>query len=320
MSVVPYEKGAVELAPGVYAYLQPNGQWGYSNAGLVVGNASTLLVDTLFTLDLTSQMLSSLNDLEPRARQIDFLVNTHANGDHCYGNQLVTNAVIIASESSANEIDHDDPRQLQGALDHAGDMGELGEFFSHAFGDFDFHDVVVTAPTVRFSGTHTLDLGDVEVQLIEVGPAHTAGDVIVYVPEASTIYSGDILFIGGTPIMWCGPVANWISACQLIESLEPQFIVPGHGPCTDLEGVRAVRSYWEFIREESIERHSRGMTPWDATLDIRLGKFSTWLDPERTALNVAMIYHEIDSQLFGAPSALEGFGLMAKYRAQLTER
>lgn len=319
MSSPTYHKGVHRLADGVYAYLQPDGRWGYSNAGFVVGQESTLLVDTLFTVDLTDQMLSELRVSDSRAGHIDYVVNTHANGDHCYGNQLVASSVIIASEASATEVDRDDPRWLQGALDQASELGELGEYFSFAFGDFDFRDVVITAPTKRFSGAMTVELGGRSVELLEVGPAHTAGDVIVHVADASTVFAGDILFIDGTPIMWAGPVANWISACQLIEDLEPEFVVPGHGPVTTIAGVRAVRSYLEFFRDHSVDYHARGMDPWTATLEIKLGAFEKWLDPERIALNVAMMYHEIDSENFSAPTALEGFSLMARYRALRNE-
>ena len=57
-------------------------------------------------------------------------------------------------------------------------------------------------------------------------------------PDASAVFTGDILFIEGTPIVWAGPISNWIAACDLIEALDPTHIVPGHGPLTDLSGVR----------------------------------------------------------------------------------
>ena len=94
-----YEKGLVEVADGVHAYLQPDGGWGWSNAGLLVGYGASLLVDTLFDLRLTSEMLDAMTSVTA-SRPIGTVVNTHANGDHCYGNQLVKGATFIASGDS----------------------------------------------------------------------------------------------------------------------------------------------------------------------------------------------------------------------------
>ena len=95
-----YAHGLHELGPGSYAWLQPDGSWGWSNAGLVVDGEESLLVDTLFDLPLTRAMLDAMRDAVPAARSIDVLVNTHANGDHCFGNELVEGAVIVASRAS----------------------------------------------------------------------------------------------------------------------------------------------------------------------------------------------------------------------------
>ena len=86
----PYTKGLHDLGNGCYAYLQPDGSWGWSNAGLVVDSGESLLVDTLFDLKLTAEMLEAMRRAEPKAAaRIGTLVNTHSNGDHTFGNQLV---------------------------------------------------------------------------------------------------------------------------------------------------------------------------------------------------------------------------------------
>ena len=82
-------------------------------------------------------------------------------------------------------------------------------------------------------GSLVVEVGGRNVELIEVGPAHTRGDTLVYVPDAATIFTGDILFINGTPIVWAGPLENWIAACDLMLSLDVETVVPGHGPITD---------------------------------------------------------------------------------------
>src|SRR5882757_4274428 len=99
-----YTQGLQEVGDGLYAYLQPDGGWGWSNAGLIADGEQTLLIDTLFDLALTEEMLRAMRRAVPAAERIDTLVNTHANGDHCYGNQLVAGARIVASERTAEEM------------------------------------------------------------------------------------------------------------------------------------------------------------------------------------------------------------------------
>ena len=98
-----YTLGLHEIAEGTHAYLQPDGGWGWSNAGLIVGDGASLLVDTLFDLRITQRMLDHMAPFTASA-PIGSVVNTHANGDHCYGNSLVRNANIIASAATAHEM------------------------------------------------------------------------------------------------------------------------------------------------------------------------------------------------------------------------
>jgi hypothetical protein len=105
MSVVMrYERGLREIGDGCYAYLQPNGSWGWNNAGLISDGGASLLVDTLYDVRLTGQMLEAMRAAVPAAKTIGTVVNTHANGDHCWGNQLVRDAEIIASRRGTAEM------------------------------------------------------------------------------------------------------------------------------------------------------------------------------------------------------------------------
>src|ERR1700760_1510333 len=104
MSDASYTRGLHEVGDGLFAYLQPDGGWGWSDAGLVVDGERSLLIDTLFDLRPAEEMLQTMRRAAPAAAQIDTLVNTHANGDHCYGNQLVGDALIVASERTAQEM------------------------------------------------------------------------------------------------------------------------------------------------------------------------------------------------------------------------
>src|SRR5438270_159356 len=149
-----YTKGLHDLGDGCYAYLQPDGGWGWSNAGLIVGDGTSLLVDTLFDLRLTGEMLAAM-DAVTAAAPIATVVNTHANGDHCYGNELVTGAEIVASTSAAKEMAEVTPATLAGLVAAAPDMGALGEYVARIFGAFAFDDITLTLPTRTFDAELT---------------------------------------------------------------------------------------------------------------------------------------------------------------------
>jgi cyclase len=309
-----YTLGLHEVGNGCFAYLQPDGGWGYSNAGLVVGEGESLLVDTLFDLKLTQQMLDSMASATS-ASPINTVVNTHANGDHCYGNQLVRDATIIASSATAKEMSEVPPSMLA-ALNKA--PGEVGDLFRSFFGDFSFDEVELVLPTETFDGRRSVSIGDKEVQLIEVGPAHTAGDTIAYVPNAKTVYTGDILFIGGQPIVWAGPLQNWIAACDVIVSLDCDVVVPGHGPITDNKGVRDVRDYLSFVLSEATNRKSAGMDAFDAAKEIAREisgnnalRFSDWKEFGRISVNVDTVYRSLDAA-HKSPDVIEEFRRMAQ--------
>ena len=302
LGIKPFDKGITELADGAFAWLAPDGSWGWSNAGLIVSGDQSMVVDTLFDLALTREMLDAMHGVAPAAtRHVDVLVNTHANGDHCHGNELVPTDRIIASVAAAEEMDELPPAALA-AMMHvvADDDSALGRYVRHAFGAFTFDGITHTPPTETFSGRQELHIGDKPVELIEVGPAHTRGDVIVHSPEDGTVFTGDILFIEGTPIMWTGPVANWIAACDLIAGLGAPTVVPGHGPITDAAGVAAVADYWRLLERESRARYEAGMAVTDAARDIDLGPFAEWGEAERVCINVNTLYRE-----FGATDVIE---------------
>ena len=241
------------------------------------------------------------------------IVNTHANGDHTHGNGCCQHAEIIASEASAREMEDVNPALLAQLLKMAPGMGSAGAYFSEIFGMFDFAGVKERAPTRTFSGQLDLKVGDKAVELIEVGPAHTAGDVLVHVPSDRTVFTGDILFIDGTPLMWAGPVASWIRACDRICDMDVDVIVPGHGPITDKAGVQRVADYLAYVDREARKRFDAGLPVREAALDIALGDYASWGDAERIAVNVDSLYREYRGDGKVTP-VIELFGLMAELR------
>lgn len=306
-----YKKGLHDLGNNTWAWLQPDGTWGWSNAGLIVDGEASLLVDTLFDEKLTAEMLKAMRAASPAASDIEVVVNTHANGDHCYGNGLVGEAEIISSKASAEEMNELPPAYLSTMMKNAPQMGAVGKYLLQCFGAFDFDRITFKPPTKTFTGSMELTVGDKEVHLMEVGPAHTRGDVLVYVPQDGVVFTGDILFIDGTPIMWAGPIENWIDACHKIVALDVSCVVPGHGPITDKAGVDRVRHYLEYIRIEARKRYDAGQSVFEAALDISLDGFASLTDAERIAVNVDTLYRQFSGDQT-PPNILDLFTIMAK--------
>lgn len=299
-----FEKGLHDIGDGIYAWLQPDGGWGWSNAGLICDSGESLVVDTLMDAPLTQTMLDRFLDAERECMtEIDAVVNTHHNGDHCNGNSCCGNAQIISHVSTKQEMAKEDPASMVAMIDAADDFGDLGIFIKENFGCFDLKSVKQRLPDRTFENALTLNVGDKEVLLKHVGPAHSAGDTLVYVPEDKVLYTGDILFIEGHPITWGGPVANWIDACDYMLGLDLEVIVPGHGPITTKVGVQAIRDYFVYISAEARRRFDAGMAYEEAAREIAAHDYQSWGDAERIALNCAALYKEFGSDEVPGPGA-----------------
>lgn len=288
MSRWQYSKGLHELGNGSYAYLQPDGGWGYSNAGLIVDGGEALLVDTLMDLRLTREMLETMRRATPQAGRIGTLVNTHSNPDHTGGNQLLPDTQIISTAACLDEMrEQSQHRRLPFT-------GEALAFFNEVMGPdrFDRNGIVPTLPTRSFEGELTLKVGAKEVQLRQFAPAHTRGDLVVYVPADRLAFAGDLLFIDGHPVIWAGPIGNWIAACDRMLGWDLETVVPGHGPITDKNGIRRLRDYFAYVHDEARRRYDAGMGYEEAARDISLQPYADWIDPERIVVNVYACYRD----------------------------
>jgi 2-keto-4-pentenoate hydratase/2-oxohepta-3-ene-1,7-dioic acid hydratase in catechol pathway/glyoxylase-like metal-dependent hydrolase (beta-lactamase superfamily II) len=291
-----YARGLHEVADKVWAWTLPDGGYGWSNAGLVAGDGASLLVDTLFDLALTREMLAAMTPITDGAPIADALI-THSNGDHTHGNQLLDASVrIIAAKGTAEEIAHGMPPELL-AMTQTANLGPVATRYARErFGHFDFSGIAVRNADETFERDLTIDVGGRRIDLLNLGPAHTAADSVVHVPDAGVLFAGDLLFIGCTPIVWAGPIANWIAGCDTMIALDAPIVVPGHGPVTDPDGIRAVRGYLAHIDEQTKVAHEEGLSWSEATDTIDLGEYASWLDAERVVANVYQRYRELDPE------------------------
>lgn len=330
------EKTLHEVADGVFAYTQLPGSWGWSNAGLIADGDQSLLVDTLFDRRITREMLETMRRASPAARRIGTVVNTHGNGDHCYGNSEVPGAEIIASQGCVDDLAAAPPSRnamliraarvaealggagrVVGRISNALGLKTIGWLVDAAplalplFEIFEFADNDVVLPTRIFDDHLSLKVGDRRVELMDLGPAHTLGDTVVYLPDDRVLFTGDLLFKDAHPLIWQGPVSNWIRACHVLLELEVETVVPGHGPLTDLSGIRETLGYLEWLTAEARERYDTGLTVEEAAREISFEAYRAWLDAERAFINVHSLYREFAGDSDPA-DVLELFAGMAR--------
>jgi cyclase len=279
--------GFQQVGEGTWAWLQPNGALGESNAGLIASGEHVLLVDTLWDLALTRRMLDEARGLVDATPEV--LFNTHSDGDHVWGNQLLAGARIVSTAKARELMTLDTPAELR----RLRRLGRLVRPLGRELAPFDWNDVELTLPNETFEGELSVEVGDRRVELIEVGPAHTAGDAIAWVADVSVCFAADILFIGCTPITWAGPLAGWLAAIDRISSLGATTFVPGHGPVCDQEAVDLLRQYLEWAQTEGGALLDRGLAPAKAARELLMSSefksspWAAWDDPARLVITLS---------------------------------
>ena len=325
--------GAVqEVGPGCWAWLREPGGWGQTNIGLVTGDGSGLLIDTPWDHRLCAAMLHAFAPaLEDRP--VSLLVNTHADGDHWWGNAVVSGtAEVLASKTTAAAM-RDEPgpgemvamRRLARTIGAVpGRAGRMGRYVSAMLEPFAFEEVTPRLPDRTFSGRRVETVGGREVLLVDHGPAHTRSDAIVVVPDARVVFTGDLLFARSTPLMWHGPVTAWLTALESIMALDADVFVPGHGPVSSRTDLRALHDYWSWLNAAVAGHRAAGRDAAETTRRLarcpEFAAFREWENPERLALNVISIDRQLRGRgpILGNPLArARAFDAVAGLAAEL---
>ena len=166
--------------------------------------------------------------------------------------------------------------------------------------DVDYGDLELTLPFLTFADRLTLWADDLRCELLFAGaPAHTTNDVVAWVPERRLLFTGDLVFNGGTPFVLMGTVTGWLRALGRLRALAPATIVPGHGPVCGPEVLDEVESYLRFVQEVAGEAAAAGASPLEAARSCDLGPFAPWHDRERLVGNL----HRALSEVRGEPEA-----------------
>ena len=268
-TITPMEPAQVtEVAPGVYAFIQPDGTWWINNAGFIVGTEGVILIDTCATQARTERLLATIRSITDAPVRI--VVNTHHHGDHTHGNALTAPATIVAH------------RLCRVAMEKTGIKQYEEAFTQPTWGALEFR-----APTITFESRLDLWSDDRRVELHYIGAtAHTTNDVVAWLPEERILFTGDLVFHGGTPFVVMGSVPGSIAALDRLRAFEATTVVPGHGPVCTPAVFDVIERYLTMIQTTAESATRSGLTPLEAARRVDLGEFAHLSDPERLAGNL----------------------------------
>ncbi|MCX5205095.1 MBL fold metallo-hydrolase [Streptomyces sp. NBC_00237] len=300
------------LSATTWAWVHDRTAWGYSNCGLIASEGEALLVDTQFTLEETRALLAAI-DLDVPGAAVTRVVNSHGNGDHTWGNQLIPRAEFITSKASAENLCQEmNPAQLT-ALSRSPATTPVAAYAAEHFGMFDFSGITVQPPTRTFTGHTTVQVGGVQVELLDLGAGHSHGDVAVHVPDDGVVFTGDAVFNGAHMVVWSDSLRACVTACDTLLGTGAQVFVPGHGRITERSGVIEIRDLLARVLDASVELATAGVGLGEAAYRVREAHGGTLAHPERLFTAVAAAYQ--DAGVEGVPAGtlplVEGMAALA---------
>ncbi|MFD9943735.1 MBL fold metallo-hydrolase [Nonomuraea sp. NPDC059023] len=268
---------AHEVSDGVHAYVQPDGSWWINNTGFLVGRRGVVSIDACATERRTRALREAVARVTDRP--ITTLVNTHYHGDHTFGNYLFPEATIVGHELARRMILAEGIPDYRAAWSAEVEWGELE----------------AVPPFLTFTDQITLYVDELRCEVRHPGmAAHTTNDVYVWIPERRVLFSGDLVFNGGTPFMLTGSVAGTVEVLDRIRELGAETIVPGHGEPCGPEVIDRVQEYARFVLATAEQGRAAGLTPLEAARETDLGPWAELLDPERIVGNLHRAYAELD--------------------------
>ncbi len=230
------------VAPGIWAIEGPAEQRNAENLannatfGLIETTDGAVLIDSGGTWAGAADLHETVRNLTDQP--VAYVIDTGGQDHRWLGNGYwaAEGATIIAARAAVAD------QQARGSMQ----MTALSQLVSGAALE---GTEPVYADTV-FDDSYTLSLGGREIEIHMAGPAHTPGDSFVWLPQESVVFTGDIVFVGRIlGVLEFSDSAGWLDAYSAVEALEPEHLVPGHGPATTLAVAQAdTRDYLANLR------------------------------------------------------------------------
>jgi glyoxylase-like metal-dependent hydrolase (beta-lactamase superfamily II) len=279
-----------ELKPvveGVYAAIAPGAFDGRCNSAIVLLHDGVLVVDTSSTPSQARALLAQVKKLTDKP--VKYVLNTHAHGDHFQGNYGFSEAFpgveIIASEATHRDLeDRGIARAKRGLFETSQSVEKLKvelakapeaqkkglqEKLQKAQVELaELQALQFALPTLTFERHLTLHDPMRTVEFICLGPAHSASDVVAYLPKEKVIITGDLLH-GWVPYMGDSSPYAWLQALEQVEKLDFDTIIGGHGDVMRGKGhFEFWKQYFRDLMSATTEAYTQGATLADARKSV----------------------------------------------------
>jgi glyoxylase-like metal-dependent hydrolase (beta-lactamase superfamily II) len=223
-----------------------------SNAGFVVTPAGVVVIDALGSPALAEELLAQIRRITPLP--VRHVIVTHYHADHIYGLQVfkAAGANVIAHALGRDYLTSDTARLRLDAS-----RQELGPWI-------DDKTRLVAADRWLDAPETKLAVGGVDFVIRHAGPAHTAEDLAVWLPQRGVLFSGDLVFRGRIPFVGQADSRQWIASLEKLIADAPRTVVPGHGPASTepLADLKLTRDYLVHLRQAMGEA-ARNLEPFD---------------------------------------------------------
>jgi glyoxylase-like metal-dependent hydrolase (beta-lactamase superfamily II) len=222
-----------------------------SNAAAVVTREGVVVIDALGSPALAEEFLDALAAVT--TQPLHTVIVTHYHADHIYGLQTfkARGARVVAQRRSAEYLASDTAR-----LRLAASREELFPWIDET--------TRLVAPDLVIDDRLDLEVGGERLLVLHAGPAHTAEDLVVFMPSTGILFSGDLVFRGRIPFVGQADSARWIAALDDLVKREPRTVVPGHGPISrePAADLRLTRDYLVYLRK-TMGDAARNLEPFD---------------------------------------------------------
>ena len=223
-----------------------------SNAGFIVTDAGVVVIDALGSPAMASELLAEIRRVTQQP--LRYLIVTHYHADHIYGLQVfkAAGATILAHGAARNYLNSETAQQRLQAS-----RKELAPWI-------DEKTQLMPADRWLDADETRLQLGSVEIVIRHVGPAHTAEDLVVFVPQTGVLFAGDLFFRGRVPFVGQADSRLWVKSLDRMIEFKPGLVIPGHGPVsTDpMADLQLTRDYLLYLRRKMGEA-ARNMEPFE---------------------------------------------------------
>ena len=202
----------VEVGEGLWAFTAE----GDPNSGVIIGDDSVMIVEAQATPRLANKVIEKVREVTDKPITHLSLTHYHAVrvlGASAYGaDQIIMGEKARAMVAERGQEDWDSEFQRFPRL-------------------FEGHESIpgLTWPTTTFNDRMTVYLGDRRVDLMHLGRAHTAGDIVIYVPDANTMFTGDIVEYHSACYCGDGHFHDWPKTLNNIRNFDLDAIAPGRG-------------------------------------------------------------------------------------------